>query len=80
MSGLSRICKECKECKFKDNCNSKALETLAYVDETKLAHQPVLLYEDRQYPIGIDRGINIDMTSIQDTIIKSMGVSAKYLQ
>jgi len=89
MSGLSRIYKECRECKFKHNCNNKLLEALAYAEMPKLSQQSlkstqgaVLFHQntEKEYVIGINTGVIIDINkSIQDSIYKSMGISAKYL-
>lgn len=30
--GLSRMCKECRECPYKDDCQDKQMEKLAYLE------------------------------------------------
>lgn len=37
--GLSRLSKQCEKCQFKDTCNNKRMEALAYLPEPPYANQ-----------------------------------------
>lgn len=72
----SRLCKQCRECKYKNTCNDKRMEALAYMsgtneNGTSNTVDSLMQHEYRDIKIAENTTVTIDLKEIRHQVEQS---------